>query len=84
MRAALQMTTADSASLMESPLANKLGHHRAKFYHEERGQPRGDCLRGLKVAWGQAQKTEPPELPPGGPLRVRPLPGPRLLLKSPS
>lgn len=40
MRVAMQMSEDDSASLINTPLANKLGHHRAFYYDEERaGQP---------------------------------------------
>jgi hypothetical protein len=34
-----QMSAADSSNLIDSPLANRLGPHRALFYSEDRGQP---------------------------------------------
>ena len=38
MRVAFQMGAEDSASLLDSPLASKLGPHRALFYDEEEGR----------------------------------------------
>jgi hypothetical protein len=39
MRVLFQMSAADSSNLIDSPLASKLGLHRALFYSEDRGQP---------------------------------------------
>ena len=39
MRVLFQMNAADSSNLIDSPLAAKLGLHRALFYSEDRGQP---------------------------------------------
>jgi hypothetical protein len=39
MRVLFQMSAADSSNLIDSPLASKLGMHRALFFSEERGQP---------------------------------------------
>jgi hypothetical protein len=38
MRVLFQMSAADSSALIDSPLAGKLGLHRALFYSEDRGQ----------------------------------------------
>ena len=38
MRVAFQMSAEDSANLLDSPLASKLGPHRALFYDEEEGR----------------------------------------------
>jgi hypothetical protein len=38
MRVAFQMGAEDSANLLDSPLASKLGPHRALFYDEEEGR----------------------------------------------
>jgi hypothetical protein len=38
MRVLFQMSGADSSALIDSPLAGKLGVHRALFYNEDRGQ----------------------------------------------
>jgi DNA segregation ATPase FtsK/SpoIIIE, S-DNA-T family len=38
-RVAFQMGESDSNFLIDSPIANKLGLHRAYFFHEERGTP---------------------------------------------
>jgi hypothetical protein len=35
MRVAFQMSTDDSANLIDTPAASKLGQHRALFYDEE-------------------------------------------------
>ena len=37
-RVLFQMSAADSAGLMDSPAASRLGMHRAIFYSEERGE----------------------------------------------
>jgi S-DNA-T family DNA segregation ATPase FtsK/SpoIIIE len=39
MRVLFQMSAADSSNLIDSPVANKLGLHRALFHSEDRGQP---------------------------------------------
>ncbi len=39
MRVVFQMGATDSTTLIEAPLASKLGLHRAYFFHEERGTP---------------------------------------------
>jgi hypothetical protein len=36
-RVLFQMSAADSSNLIDSPAANRLGHHRALFYSEEQG-----------------------------------------------
>ena len=36
-RVLFQMSASDSSNLIDSPLANKLGFHRALFYSEEQG-----------------------------------------------
>ena len=38
MRVAFQMSAEDSANLLDSPLASKLGPYRALFYDEEEGR----------------------------------------------
>jgi len=38
MRVAFQMSAEDSANLLDSPLASKLGSYRALFYDEEDGR----------------------------------------------
>ena len=56
MRVLFSMNAADSSNLMDSPLASKLGPHRAFFYSEDQGKtekfrPYGlstlEWLRGL-------------------------------------
>jgi hypothetical protein len=39
LRVLFQMSAADSSNLIDTPLASKLGMHRALFYSEDRGQP---------------------------------------------
>jgi hypothetical protein len=39
MRVLFQMSAADSSTLIDNPLASKLGIHRALFHSEDRGQP---------------------------------------------
>jgi hypothetical protein len=39
MRVLFQMSAADSSNLIDTPMASKLGLHRALFYSEDRGQP---------------------------------------------
>jgi hypothetical protein len=39
MRVLFQMSVADSSILIDSPVASRLGVHRALFYSEDRGQP---------------------------------------------
>jgi S-DNA-T family DNA segregation ATPase FtsK/SpoIIIE len=38
MRVLFQMSAADSSNLIDSPLASKLGPHRAYYYTEDQGQ----------------------------------------------
>jgi hypothetical protein len=38
MRVLFQMSVADSSNLIDSPLASKLGMHRALFHSEEQGR----------------------------------------------
>jgi S-DNA-T family DNA segregation ATPase FtsK/SpoIIIE len=59
MRVAFQMSAEDSANLLDSPLASKLGPHRALFYDEEAGQlekfrPYGPPSAGW-LEWVRAQ-----------------------------
>jgi hypothetical protein len=52
MRVLFQMSAADSSNLIDSPLANRLGPHRALFYSEDRGQPEKFRPYGLpSEAW---------------------------------
>lgn len=52
LRVLFQMSAADSSTLIDSPLASKLGLHRALFYTEERGQPEKFRPYGLPTeAW---------------------------------
>ena len=37
-RVLFQMSASDSSNLIDSPVGNKLGLHRALFYSEERGE----------------------------------------------
>jgi S-DNA-T family DNA segregation ATPase FtsK/SpoIIIE len=59
MRVAFQMSAEDSANLLDSPLASKLGPYRALFYDEEAGQlekfrPYGPPSAGW-LEWVRAQ-----------------------------
>jgi hypothetical protein len=59
MRVLFQMSAADSSNLIDSPLASKLGLHRALFYSEERGQPEKFRPYGLpSAAWLEAVKEQ--------------------------
>ncbi len=59
MRVAFQMSAEDSANLLDSPLASKLGPHRALFYDEEEGRLEKFRPYGLPSAawlgWVKAQ-----------------------------
>jgi hypothetical protein len=59
MRVLFQMSAADSSNLIDSPVASKLGTHRALFYTEERGQPEKFRPYGLPtdewLAWVRDQ-----------------------------
>jgi hypothetical protein len=61
MRVLFQMSAADSSNLIDSPLASRLGLHRAVFYSEERGQPEKFRPYGLPpeewLAWVQERLT---------------------------
>ncbi len=65
-RVLFQMSSADSSQLTDSPIANRLGFHRALFYSEESGQlekfrpfasPEAQCLAELTEAF--ARKWRP-------------------------
>src|SRR5262249_4178455 len=67
LRVLFQMSVADSSNLMDSPLAAKLGLHRAYFYSEEQGRVgefRPDRL--APAAW-LPQVGEQPRAPPARP-----------------
>ncbi len=52
LRVLFQMSTADSSTLIDSPVAGKLGLHRALFYSEDRGQVEKFRPYGLPpVSW---------------------------------
>ena len=60
LRVAFQMSVADSSNLIDSPLASKLGLHRALFYSEEEGRlekfrpyglPAETWLRRVQEQW---------------------------------
>jgi hypothetical protein len=59
MRVLFQMSAADSANLIDTPLASKLGVHRALFHNEEQGVPEKFRPYGLPteewLAWVKEQ-----------------------------
>jgi DNA segregation ATPase FtsK/SpoIIIE-like protein len=58
MRVLFQMSAADSSNLIDTPLASKLGLHRALFYTEDRGQPEKFRPYGVPSrAWLEDVKT---------------------------
>jgi hypothetical protein len=62
MKVLFQMSPADSSTLIDSPLASKLGLYRALFYSEDRGQPEKFRPYGLPgaewLAWVKEQFTK--------------------------
>ena len=63
MRVLFQMSAADSSNLIDSPLASRLGQHRALYHTEDRAQP---------------EKFRPYGPPPGCTGPAWSSPGPRL------
>jgi hypothetical protein len=67
MRVLFQMSAADSSNLIDSPMAAKLGMHRALFFSEERGQPEKFRPYGLPTPeWLEWVKTRFQEKAPCG------------------
>ena len=64
-RVLMQMSAADSSSLMDSPLAAKLGPQRALFYTEDQGKIEKFRPYALPPAeWIQSLQTRKPDLTP--------------------
>jgi S-DNA-T family DNA segregation ATPase FtsK/SpoIIIE len=66
-RVLFQMSAADSSNLIDSPLANQLGLHRALLYSEERGEVekfrpydvlRDEWLARVRQAWPRAAAAD--------------------------
>jgi DNA segregation ATPase FtsK/SpoIIIE, S-DNA-T family len=71
MKVLFQMSAADSSNLIDTPLASKLGMHRALFHSEDRGQPEKfrpyglpseDWLNGVKARLSAKQAPDTPRV----------------------